>query len=727
MISADFVNYDDLWYVSLNEVVQRGITWQGIKWAFTTGELSNWHPVTWLSHMLDVQVFGMRPGWHHAVNVVLHASNSVLLLWLLAGMTGSVWRSALVAALFAWHPLHVESVAWISERKDVLSTFFGLWSLIAYLAYVRRGAWWRYWLSVALLAIGLMTKPMLVSWPFVMLLLDFWPLGRLRKPGDGTIDWPALPGLALEKAPMFLLVIAASAATVLAQGHGGSIIPAEELPLGERLSAASLAYGAYLTKTLWPRHLVAFYPHPGETPIAPAMAGLALLVTVTAIAWLLRRRFPHVLTGWLWYVGTLVPVIGIIQVGSQAFADRYTYVPLIGLFMILAWSIPGPWPSSAARRAVIGATACAALAVLLALTWRQAGYWRDSFALWRHALAVQPDNVLAHNNLALALNEVGYSDEAREHWRQSAEKVNYHDGQYNYGLSLFKAGRHRECLPYFALAVQLRPKNSNTHLYAGIALFSLGETDHAIEAFRASISCDPDIADAHYNLGVALVKQGLTEEARTAYRRAIELDQAIANAYKHLGTIELNDGHLDEALRLLSEAARLNPESAETFYNLGVAQMRLGQHDAAERSLKRAVELQSVYPEALFVLGTVRAQQHNRAGAIEAWEQLLRQKPEHVDGLNQLAWLLATAGDEQVRDGRRAVELAEAACHMTANQQPTTLDTLAAAYAESGRFDDAVRAQRQAIGLLKARNAQAAVADFTTRLRLYEQHQPYHE
>jgi tetratricopeptide (TPR) repeat protein len=472
-----FVNFDDPRYVYRNARVQAGLTWEGVAWAFGTLQVSNWHPLTWLSHMLDVSLFGVEPGWHHLVNVLLHALDSVLVLAVFQLATGRTWRSAAVAALFAVHPLHVESVAWISERKDVLSTLFWLLAMLAYLRWVRAPGRGRYALVLAAFALGLLSKPMVVTLPVALLLLDWWPLARLPAPGLGLARSAAL--LLREKVPLLVLSAASAAVTFLAQAKGGSVSPEEVLPLFVRLENAVGSLAAYLAQTVWPTGLAAIYPHPGLAPAGiPASkvaASAALLAAITAAAVWQRRRRPYLLMGWAWYLVTLMPVIGIVQVGIQARADRYTYLPHLGLFAAAVWLLADAAEASALRRRALAAAAALGLAALSAAAWRQAGYWKDSFTLFEHALAVTRDNGAA--------------------WR-------------NLGAAHVDAGQFGPAIAELNESLRLAPYDGQTWLDLAIAHASTGQPGLAEQAFRESLRRRPGDPLVWFNLGIAMAMQG---------------------------------------------------------------------------------------------------------------------------------------------------------------------------------------------------------------------------
>ena len=484
VLGNDFVRFDDPLYVTGNSRVQAGITGAGILWAFQANVASNWHPLTLVSHMLDCELYGMDPRGHHLTSLLLHVANVVLLFEVLRRMTGSAGRSALVAGLFGLHPTHVESVAWIAERKDVLSGLFWILAMGAWHRYVREPSRRRYWIVAVLLALGLLSKPMVVTLPCVLLLLDVWPLGRVS-------SWSDVPRLVREKLPLFGLVAASCVATFVAQS--GALASTESFSLYRRVSNALLSYVIYLGKTLVPRNLSVFYPMPTEfPPWRVAGAGL-LLAALTMLAILAFRRAPYLTVGWLWYLGTLVPVIGLIQVGGQAYADRYTYLPSIGLFLIAAWAVP-------AGRATIG-IGMAALLVLAAGTRMQLRHWVDSEALFRRAIAVTEGNYLAHLSLAQVLAEDGDRTESMEHFRAAlAIRPGMWQTHASLGNTLRDWGRPAEALPYLRNAVRLRPHEGKLRYGLALALEDLGRTEEAIAELRKAVALRPRLAEAHARL-----------------------------------------------------------------------------------------------------------------------------------------------------------------------------------------------------------------------------------
>lgn len=533
----EFVNLDDGMYVAENPVVQQGLTWSNVTWAFTTLSTGNWHPLTWLSHMVDCQIFGLQPGWHHLENALLHGANTALLFVVFWAMTGMVWRSGLVAALFAVHPLHVESVAWIAERKDLLSAFFGLSAIGAYLRFVRAPSLRRYGLVVCFFALSLLSKPMLVTLPFVLLLLDVWPLKRFSVEDRVRIqDAKKLWRLILAKLPLLAMSAASSVVTFKAQLAGGAVVSMEALPLSQRLANAVVAYAGYCSKAFWPINLAGLYPRPAQTSVVNIAAAILLIVGVSiGVAVLIRKR-PWLAVGWFWFLGTLVPVIGLVQVGVQSMADRYTYVPLIGVFIMIAWSIPPAAFAASNRGLVRVATAVAALILtaLAGVTFAQIPVWKNTITLFDHAVKVTEGNFVAYNGLGVAKVSLGRIDE---------------------GISDY---RH---------ALKLNPNYADAFANLGTALSRQGKYDEAIEMCETAVRLRPDLADMHADLGAVLLYRDRIDEAIFHNRKAVELDRDLLEPRLNLGLALFKKGNYDEAIAQLEYVLRVNPqyEIARTF------------------------------------------------------------------------------------------------------------------------------------------------------------------
>jgi Flp pilus assembly protein TadD len=581
-----FVNYDDPEYVSRNQHVQAGLSADGVRWAFTTFACGNWHPLTWLSLQLDHDLYGgLNAGGFHLTNVLLHTANAILLFLVLARMTGAVWRSAVVAALFALHPLHVEAVAWVTARKDVLSTLFWMLALAVYLSYTRRPGVLRYLLMMVALALGLLAKPMLVTLPAVLLLLDYWPLGRWPKTGGGR--------LLAEKIPLFVLVLASCAVTYYAQLHGEAVAPLEAFPLTERIENALLAYAGYLGKTLWPTHLAVFYPHPGSgvSAVGAVAAGL-LLAVITALVLGPGRGRPYLAVGWLWFLGTLVPVIGLVQVGGQALADRYTYVPLVGLFVLLTW---GAADLAAAYRLpgrFLAAAAGGVLTAFAVLTWVQVGYWKSTLDLWAHAAAVTDRNVLAHVNLGVCLRERGRLTAARREFEKAvAINPRLPEPHANLGNLLGALGLWQRATAEYRTAVALDPGNALLHFSLANGLAALGRHQEALAEYRTAATLDPASPWPANNRGSLLRDLGRLEEAEAEFRRAIVLDPRYAPAHNNLGIVLAELGRHWEARHEFRWAVALDPKDPQPHHNLARVLREGGRLDEALAEFRRAVAL----------------------------------------------------------------------------------------------------------------------------------------
>jgi Flp pilus assembly protein TadD len=552
----EFVTWDDANYVRI-EPVRSGLTWQGITWAFTTGETANWHPLTWLSHMLDVEIYGDQAGGHHVTNLILHVANVLLLFGVFVRMTGAVGRSAFVAALFAVHPLHVESVAWVAERKDVLSTFFALLTVWAYVTYVRGPQTSRFLVVCLCYALGLMAKPMLVTLPFVLLLIDVWPLGRIRI--DSAANWRTL---VMEKVPLVAIAVASSITTVLLQRQAGAMGDgaSDAFPIGLRIGNAIVSYAAYLGQTVWPAGLSPFYPYPRAVSAVAVVVSLAVLAGLSFAAVRAGRQRPYVLVGWLWFVGMLVPVIGLIQVGQQSRADRYTYMPLVGIFIIVAWGVPELIARWRPRRALLQAAAGLAVLAFAVTAWFQVETWRNSFTLWTHALEVTTNNDRAYNGLGAELGNRGKIDEAIGKFEE-AIRINptFSDAHINLAVALAVQGKTNEALPHYAEGLRLQPGRRDARNNYAAALERAGNLDESARQYEISLRAHPAQSDVHASLGLVLAQQGKLAEAETAERTALRLSPNSAQAHYGLGAVLAVAHRTEEAIREFTEVLRIDP------------------------------------------------------------------------------------------------------------------------------------------------------------------------
>jgi len=551
----DFIGFDDPGYVKQNTHVTGGLTLSGITWAWTTGHAANWHPLTWMSHMFDAELFGLRPGGHHLTSVILHIVNVLLLFVLLKRATGALGPSAFTAALFAIHPLHVESVAWIAERKDVLSTMFWWLAMIAYVGYVQQPRLWRYLAVCLMMALGLLAKPMLVTLPLVLLLFDVWPLKRIQAGQPWT-------RLVLEKLPLFALAAASSVITFLVQQQGGAVTGFGLLPISKRIANALVAYLRYLGKTFWPADMAIFYPYSEALPGWWVAGSAVLLIALSFLAVRAVRRSPHLFVGWFWYVVTLVPVIGIVQVGTQAIADRYTYVPLVGIFMAIAWSAAAIAPSSAARRWALPAVATLVVLALATVAYAQVQVWQNNFTVWTHARAVTQDNYIAENELGVILVNKGQFDEALPYFeRASAMKAEYVEARFNRGLAYLRRGRVADSIEQLSITVRLKPDHADAFNNLGFALMSTGKTDEALQSYMQALRLKPEMVDAHNNAGFVLAAAGRVPEAIAHFETAVKLAPDGEAGHMYLGMAYGAANRLDDAAREFREVVRINPAS----------------------------------------------------------------------------------------------------------------------------------------------------------------------
>jgi tetratricopeptide (TPR) repeat protein len=655
-LGHQFVNLDDHVYVYNNPRITQGITVDGVIGAFTHAHAHNWHPLTTISHMLDCQIYGLKAGGHHLSNVLLHTIAVLLLFLVLKQMTGAFWRSVFVASLFAIHPLHVESVAWVSERKDVLSAVFFMLTVGAYVRYVRKPSVRGYLLVALFFALGLVSKSMLVTMPFVLLLLDYWPFGRMssqtfevRNQGPQATVRVQIFKLIVEKIPLFALSVLSSTATLLAQSYGEGAI--DQLPFAWRLNNAAVSYVAYIWQMFWPAQLAAFYPHPNDQlPLWQVLLAIAFLVSVSLLATHYRKERPYIFTGWFWYVGMLVPVIGLVQVGEQARADRYTYLPEIGLYALIVWGITDLMTAIMTRnsggvrtdglrgRGYRPFCAAIAAAIIVALSWRafvQTSYWENSETLWNHTLAVTTDNDMAHNSL---------------------------------GYLFLRRGELDSAISHFETALNIRSRHAAAHYNLGGAL-------------------------VENNLATALARKGLLGEAIDHYEKAVELRPDYGDPYLNLGNILFEQGRTGEAVAQWQKAIATQPSDADFHTALGNA----------------------------FLQGGLRKY------AIAEFEHAARISPQDRLARNSLAWLLATSSDASIRDGNRAIEVAEQAVQLSGGKDPSYLRTLAAACAETGRFAEAKETAGRALQAARIQGNSTLANALRGDIALYELGLPYHK
>jgi tetratricopeptide (TPR) repeat protein len=819
-LRCDFVNYDDNKYVTENPHARAGLSMDSVRWAFATGYASNWHPLTWLSHQTDCQLFGLEPLGHHFTNLLLHLTNTLLLFVLLRRMTGSPWPSATVAALFGLHPAHVESVAWVAERKDVLSAFFFMLTLLAYARYIEmsrvqgtegkfqiptsnlqksskplaptsqraqgtmsnglgiqsskfkaQGSRFLpsafYLAALTCFALGLLAKPMLVTLPFLLLLLDFWPLNRLPASVQGSRFVPLL----LEKLPFFVLSTTSSLVTIWAQQHGGSVVSLEEFSFPWRCANALASYARYAGKLLWPQNLAVLYPFTPGWPVELACGGLFALAAFTFLAFKVRRTAPYLLVGWLWFVSTLVPVIGLVQVGEQAMADRYTYLPSIGFFLMVCWTVAqnvNRFSLAKPAAALIALCACSLL------TRHQVGFWRDSISLFKHAIAVTENNSTAHATLGSAYDAQNRSEDAIHEYQLALQICPGHVlAHNNYGVALARQGKVNEAIAQYEEALRAAPDNSEAHFNLANALSPSyvapsgqqpgtghhTDLDLAADHYRTSLRLDPTRIEAHVNWGNLELGQRRYEQAQVHYEEALRLDPHSWLACFNLGNVFTKMDKTNEALASFSEALRSRPDDAEThlrignlvarrgeferalphfetatklqrdnwlaWHNLGGVQSKLGKLDEAARCFSEAARLCPENAEPHASLARLLVLQDKRDPAIQEYSEALRLDPQNAEFHHSLAFLLEQQGRRQ-----EALTQLTAVAELKPQEASAQYD-LASAFARVGRGGEAAEHLRTALRLkpdwipalnnlawILATDPNPAVRDGTDALRL---------
>ncbi len=775
----EFVNYDDWDYVSKNPHLRAGISKHAIHWAFTSisGANTYWHPLTWVSHMVDCQLFGVQPGPHHLVSAFFHTVNVLLLFLVMSRMTGAFWRSVLVAALFAWHPLQVDTVAWIAERKNLLSVFFVLLCLAAYQRYARRPGLWRYLPVFFLLCLALMSKALVVTLPCLLLVLDFWPLRRLScsnlrfktlSPQLGGrqphVQYPesSILFLVLEKLPLFLPVALSCYLMILKHQLLGEISGGEALPLGARVCHARVSEMRYCGKTIWPTHLAVYYPHPGWWPTWHVGLAIAFLATVSLLVLWLARSRPYLLAGWLWFLGSLVPAIGIVQAGLQSMADRFAYLPVVGLFIMLAWGLPDLLARRPQRKLLLPTLAGASLLTALLLTTCQLRHWKNTDTLFKHDLAVAGDNFIARNILAEGCFARGHYEDALAHLRRAVDlqPANY-TGYSGIALVLNAQGKFAEAIPYSEKAVAIEPAYPDAHANLGVSYQKLGRLAEAEEQLREAVRLAPDCAQSAEfcgRLAIVLLQQGRLYQALPLFEQSLRadpnnlevraqyisalmkkgfLDQAVAqgqvalrfapdspDALNNYGAVLFAQGKVEQALVCFQKALQLKPGFPEAHNNCGITMAARGGFAQALPHFKEALRVKPDFLDARSRLIQALLREKRIAEAVEEYHHLLRQQPESAEIMNNLAWILATCPDAAIRNGTEALQLAQRAC--VANPHSFSfLDTLGAAYAEAGHFAEASSTVQKAITLAQTAGQTNAAAKFRLRLDLYQSNQSY--
>ncbi|HEU0275865.1 MAG TPA: tetratricopeptide repeat protein [Candidatus Udaeobacter sp.] len=689
----DFINFDDNVYITENPAVLGGLTWPDVKWAFTTGYTGYPHPLTWLTHQLDYQFYRNWAGGHHLTSVAIHVANTVLLLLFLWRTSGFVWRSAFVAAVFALHPLHVESVAWIAERKDVLCGFFFFLTLHAYVSYVKERSPLYYLLALLCFVAGLLSKPMIVTLPFVLLLMDIWPLRRLLLGANKRNSAPSVTVLALivEKIPFFVLAILWSVVTLIVQKQGGGLARIETVDTGTRIANAIVSYAFYIWKTFAPQNLALFYPYSRQLPWSAVLASIALLVLISVFCFYRRNTSPFLLVGWLWFLGMLTPVIGLLQAGAQARADRYTYLPQTGLIFAFTWAISDLAKSWPRQRALLAGTAAIALSLLAWRTWERTSIWHDSESVWRNALAATTANYTAHVQLCDALLKKGRIDEAIAEAEMSLQiHPNGAEGHSNLAIALSRKGDMENALAHLQRAVELKPNRPKLHYNIATALAEKGRLDEAISHYEQEIQIQPEFAEAHNNLGTALLRKGRLDDALDHFEKAIAANPRLAKAYYNAGIVLVAKNRPSEAVDLLQQALQVNPTDADARIELGVAWSQAGRVDLA----------------------------------ISAWEKALESDPDNLSAAYDLAWVSATFPDEAIRDGKKAVRLAEHVQELSGKKDPRNYRLLAAAYAENHQFDKAIDTAQRGLELATDQGNYPAANVLNSNIDLYRRNIP---
>jgi protein O-mannosyl-transferase len=713
-----FVDYDDQQYVTDNPRVQAGLTWHGFVWAFGF-HAGNWHPLAWLSHMLDCQIYGARPWGHHLTSVLLHAATTMLLFLVFDRMTKASWRSAAVAALFAWHPLHVESVAWVAERKDVLCAFFWMLTLWFYVRYAAKPSAPRYLLCLGSFILCLMAKPMGVTLPFVLLLLDYWPLKRIS---DFKFQISNFKKVLLEKIPFLVLSAIACVLTMRAQEL--AIVSTAGLPVLQRIFHVLAAYNHYVVAMFVPRHLAVYYPYQIHLPaltIAGAVCGLGL---ITFLATKNFRRRPCILVGWLWFLGTLVPVIGLVQVGDQAWADRYTYIPLIGLFVALVWLAD----ELIENRIVLEIAAVSAGAVLIALTSVQLSYWKNTRTLFEHADKVTPENFMAVTVLGSLFAKEHKLNEAMQYYRTALRyKPEFPEAQFFMGNALDEEGDLDAAIAEYQKALWFLPTQEQTHIFMGMALAKEKKYDEAIAHYNAALQLNPDSAVTHNNLGRIYQTQGDLDTALKHYNAALEIDPKLALAHNNLGILLLQKGNLAEGTRQLRAALELKPEHTETEFNLALALNQQEQWSEAAELFQKTADAYRADPKAHFDFGLALAHLKKTRQAMSEYAAALLIQPDFPDALDSLAWILSTTTSADFRNGTEAVKMAERACELTGRQDPMKIKTLAAAYAETGRYAEAIQTLQTASELAAKMNHPQLVTACAAMSECFQKSKPWRE
>jgi tetratricopeptide (TPR) repeat protein len=690
----DFVSYDDNLYITKNAMVQSGLNANTVKWAFTKPHSSMWHPLTTLSHIVDCQLFGLKPAGHHLVSVGIHIINSLLLFWILTNLTGSVWASAFVAGVFALHPLQVEAVAWASERKSVLSGLFWFLTIAVYIWYTKRASIRRYIAVFVIYGLCIMTKPVVVTLPLVLLLLDYWPLRRFdnlrTRPG-------AKYNLIIEKLPLLGLAGMLAVITARMQSGGGVIISMEQLSLGRRIANAFISFISYIGKFIWPERLGVPYPitiNDLKSDVAIGCMALFALLLVLSVVFGKKKRY--LATGWLWFAGTLVPMIGLVQSGGQAMADRYMYLSIIGLLFIITWGAKDIIDKHLWLRNAAFASAGVILLILGVLTHTQAGYWKNSLTLFGHTLKVTQSNPIAENA---------------------------------YGCALMREGRLKEAEQHLRTAIYIAPSFREPRNNLCIVLVMQNKFDDAIISYKELVNNGARTPEIYYDLATLLKTQNRSDEATSYYKSALAIDPGFTNARKKLVGIFLETGRLNEAIEQLNQVPPNDPNYADARKRTGILLTSKGRIDEAIPYFNEALRTESKSGKVQIYENIALAYKQNGKykEAIRFWNMALKLEPNNIPILNSAAWLLATTDDTSIEDANKAIEFSKRACELTGYKGPSILDTLATAYAASGKFDDAISTANKAFEAAKAAGYNNFADEIQERIKLYKTHQRYHQ
>jgi len=659
-LKHDFVNYDDGLYVTDNAEVQAGLNWPNVLWAFTTERAMYMHPLTWLSHMLDCQIYGLNAWGHHLTNLIFHTLNSILLFLVLARMTRNVWPSALAAVLFAVHPLHVESVAWVAERKDMLSMFFWVLGMGAYALYRQRPGFPRYLATAALFVLGFMSKPMVVTFPFALLLLDYWPLGQVDHKAPYGDMLRRMMRMTVEKIPLFLVTAAMCAITVVMQMRGKNLGFGDMVPLKDRIANAIVVYVLYLVKTVWPTGLAAYYPHPITRPAWQVAGAAVVLVIITLVCLRGIRRRPYLMVGWLWYLGTLVPVIELVQAGTFSHADRYTYIPHIGIFIMVAWSLNDLSAWGRIPRPLLAGATAVAVALLTAAAIHQTGYWKNGETLFRHALEVTKDNAESRNNL---------------------------------GGALYGEKKYDEATSQFQYALQLDPNNTTAMNKVGVLLYEKGKYDEAVAKYRQALALNPSFEKARTNLRIALKAQGKLDAPQAVYQELVKKNPKTVDDYCRMGTLAMTLGGREEAFNAFAEALKMEPDGKKA--NLAIADVLVEQEKYGDALgyYEKALQADPRDTQTLYNMGVILSGMRKPQEAAEKYREALKWNPNFAEAHNNLGSLLANAQqfDEAIEHYRKAAAIDPNYAQVRVN--------LASLLAYQGQTGEAVKLYEEAIAI----------------------------